>query len=108
MLSRRTLNPDFFENPAFLIYTDFVTDVLTGAGQGLTPTTFKGENQRQFAPFPLYVIARVYSALGGLLAVAAMFAAARRIKGRFAGTHRGLSDGDIAVTGSARPLRHDH
>lgn len=90
MLSKRTLNPDFFENPSFLIYADFVTYALTGAGQGLTPESFRGENQRQFAPFPLYVIGRVYSALGGLLAVAGTYGAARLLGGRFAALCAGL------------------
>lgn len=105
MLLTGKLNPKFFHNPSLLINLNFFTYLLTNSGAGLSlaardPQTVSG---RSFAPFPLYVIGRVYSALGGLLAVAAAYALARRMAGRWAAASAGL------LTAAALPLvQHAH
>lgn len=83
-------NPQFFENPLFLINTNFVSFWLTDAGNGLTHDERLTGNFRNYAPFHLYVIGRVYSALGGILAVAGAYAATRLIAGRYAALLAGL------------------
>jgi len=83
-------NPQFFENPLFLINTNFVTFWLTDSGRGLTHEERLTGNFRNYAPFPLYVIGRVYSALGGILAVAGAYATARLMAGRYAALVAGL------------------
>lgn len=105
MLLTGKLNPKFFHNPSLLINLNFVTYVLTNSGAGLSladrdPRVVSG---RSFAPFPLYVIGRVYSALGGLLAVAGAYALARRMAGRWAAAGAGL------LTAVSLPLvQHAH
>lgn len=89
MLTQRRLNPEFYENPSFLINLDTVTYLLTGWPQR-TPEDLHGVNQRQFAPFPLYVIGRVYSMLGGMLAVAGATATGRLLAGSRAGFAAGI------------------
>jgi 4-amino-4-deoxy-L-arabinose transferase-like glycosyltransferase len=84
MLLTRQYNPKFFHNPSFLNNANFVTFWLTDVGNGLSQEDRKGVNGRSYAPFHLYIIGRTYSALGGILAVAATYAATRRIGGRFA------------------------
>lgn len=90
MVVRRDFEPHFYENPSFLINLDFLTYWITGASGGKLPDDLAEVGQRQYAPFPLYVIGRVYSALGGLLAVAGAYAAARLLGGRFAAAGAGL------------------
>ncbi len=84
------LNPQFFENPSFLINLNFVTFFLTDAGNGLTHEARANLSGRSYAPFHLYLIGRTYSALGGLLAVAAAYALTLRTAGRFAAATVGL------------------
>lgn len=84
------LNPQFFENPSFLINLNFVTFFLTDAGDGLTHESRANLSGRSYAPFHLYVIGRTYSALGGLLAVAAAYALTLRTAGRYAAATVGL------------------
>ncbi len=90
MLLTRQYNPKFFHNPSFLNNVNFVTFWLTDAGNGLSLEDRQGVNGRSYAPFHLYIIGRTYSALGGIIAVAATYAATRRIGGRFAAAIAGL------------------
>jgi hypothetical protein len=90
MLLTRKHNPKFFHNPSFLNNANFVTFWLTNSGAGLSHEDRQGVNGRSYAPFHLYVIGRTYSALGGMVAVAATYATARRIGGRFAAAGAGL------------------
>ncbi|MBK8024110.1 MAG: hypothetical protein IPK19_22435 [Chloroflexi bacterium] len=82
MLVSGQLNSKFFENPSFLINLNFFTDLLTGANVGRSVDTWADWGDRWIASFDLYVVARAYSALGGLIAVAAVYATARRLGGR--------------------------
>ncbi len=79
MAVRGTLNPHFYENPSFLIYLNFFTFKLTNALHDAQPERWADMNNRSYAPFPLYVVGRVYSALGGIITVAAVYAAVRLI-----------------------------
>jgi Dolichyl-phosphate-mannose-protein mannosyltransferase len=90
MLVTRQLNPLYFENPSFLINLNFFTYLFSGEGKGITFASWQGIGEREQAPFRFYVIGRVYSALGGLLAVAAIYALARRIAGKRATLFAGL------------------
>jgi len=90
MLLSRQYNPKFFHNPSFLNNVNFVTFWLTDSGAGLSLEDHEGVNARSHAPFPFYVIGRTYSALGGIVAVAATYAAARRLGGRYAALVAGL------------------
>lgn len=90
MLVLRQFNPQFFHNPSFLINANLVTFALTGAQSGITPEMRVRVDERTYAPFHLYVIGRLYSALGGLLAVAVSYATARMIAGRYAALIAGL------------------
>jgi hypothetical protein len=83
-------NPKYYESPSFIIDVDFIIYLLTGSGNTINRADWEGRNQRQFAPFPAYVIGRVVSALGGIITVAAAYAAARRMGGRFAAAGAGL------------------
>ncbi|MGQ9887444.1 MAG: hypothetical protein ACUVSX_03045 [Aggregatilineales bacterium] len=103
MLVENRLNPKFYHNPSLLIYANYVTFAITGADNGIDPAVRRGLNGRQYAPFHLYVIGRAYSALGGLLAVGATYALARRVGGRFAALVAGL------VAAASLPLvQHAH
>ncbi len=84
------LNPEFFHNPSFLINLNFITYILTNTGQGQLIEEWEGVTARQQAPFPLYTIGRTFSALGGLLAVAGVYATARLISGRYAAVAAGM------------------
>lgn len=90
MLAKGRRSPDFYENPSFLIYLNYATFGLTGACRDVDTSVREGLSGRSYAPFPLYVIGRVYSALGGLLAVAASYALARHLAGRYAAGTAGL------------------
>jgi len=74
MLLTGQLNPKFFHNPSFLINLNLFTYALTGVQNELTWAERDGTGARREAPFYLYLIGRAYSALGGLLAVAATYA----------------------------------
>ncbi len=86
------LNPKFFHNPSLMNNLNFVTFWLTDAGNGLSMADrdLQTVSGRSFAPFHLYVIGRVYSTLGGLLAVAGAYALARQMGGRWAAAASGL------------------
>lgn len=87
MVLRGTLNPGYYVNPTFPTYVMYAHIMLTGAADGLTEEARRGDimSERRYAPFSLYVVGRIHSMLGGLLAVAATFAAGRLIAGRFGG-----------------------
>ncbi|MEO8392756.1 MAG: glycosyltransferase family 39 protein [Chloroflexota bacterium] len=103
MIVSRQLNPGYFENPSFLINLNFFTFLLSGEGKGVTVAEWKGIDEREQAPFRFYVIGRTYSALIGLLAVAAIYGLGRRVAGRRAALFAGLL---VAV---AEPLvQHAH
>lgn len=78
MLAQGRFNPDFYENPSFLINLNWLTYLITGSNPHGNED-IRGENQRQFAPFPFYMVGRVYSMLGGMLAVTGTFACVRGI-----------------------------
>jgi hypothetical protein len=84
------LNPKFFETPSFLLNTSFLLTKLTGADSGYRHEDRVGLNDRYYAPFTVYVVNRVLSALGGLLAVACSYALARYFGGRYAALLTGL------------------
>ena len=77
MLVTRQFNPKFFENPSFLINLNLVTFWVTGTDEGIDHEIRRDQSGRFYAPFHLYIIGRVYSVLGGMLAVASTMALAR-------------------------------
>lgn len=81
---------EFYENPSFLINLSAWTTRLTGAANGLNAADRAGYNDRYYAPFNVYVVNRLYSMLGGLLTVAAVYALARRLAGRWSALVAGL------------------
>lgn len=87
MVLRDTLNPQYYVNPPLPTYVNYLHIVLTGAADGLSDEDRRGDilSERRYAAFSLYVVGRIHSMLGGLLAVAATFAAGRLIAGRFGG-----------------------
>ena len=103
MVVKGRFNPKFFHNPSFLINLNLVTFWITGADKNIAIADREGLSIRQYAPFHLYVIGRFYSALGGLLAVAATYAATRGAGGKFAAFVAGLL---IAV--SLPMVQHSH
>lgn len=86
------LTPGFYENPSSLINLNFITFTLTNSGAGLSHDERQAQmtNFREYSPFPLYTIGRVYSALGGVLAVAAVYAVTRLLANRRAAAAAGL------------------
>jgi hypothetical protein len=87
MLTEGRLNPKFFENPSFLINLNFLTFWLNGEA---IPDDTSTLSERSYASFPLYFIGRMYSALGGLLAVAGAIGLSNRLSGKWAGLAAGL------------------
>jgi hypothetical protein len=103
MAATGQLNPKFFHNPSFLINLNFVAIVFSGAARGLSLEDFQQIGERSISPFPLYVVSRAWSMLGGLLAVAGTYAAARTVAGRRGAAAAGL------VAACALPLvQHAH
>lgn len=92
MLVRGQTYPHFYENPSFLISLNRLTFWLTHSTDNITADRWDTEHlsNRSFAPFPLYIIGRLYSALSSLLAVAAIYATARFMLGRYAALLAGL------------------
>jgi hypothetical protein len=76
-----TLNPKFFENPSFLLNTNYLLTKLTGADVGYFAVDRENKNDRNYAPFSSYVVGRVLSALGGMLTVAGVYAITRTLVG---------------------------
>lgn len=103
MLRGGSVRHGFYENPSFLINLNYVTYALTNSGGDLSPETWRQESQRRIAPFRLYFMARVYSALGGLLVVAAAYGMVQRLSSRFAAAASAL------LAAAAFPLvQHAH
>lgn len=83
-------NFTFYENPSFLVNVSYVLARFSGVQTGLSAADRTGYNERYYAPFTLYVLNRIFSALGGLLTVAATYGIARRIGGARAALVAGL------------------
>lgn len=103
MLFNDTLNPRFFENPSFLINLNLVTFALTGERSTLSWDVRADLNPRRQAPFRLYFIARTWSALAGVLAVAATYGGARVLC-----AHRGALVAALVVAVSLPMMQHAH
>lgn len=99
----RTYNPGFLKYPSLIINTNYVLFGLTGALDGLTLEDRAGHSVRTYAPFELYVFSRLYSVLGGVLVVAAVYATARPWGGHYAAALAGL----LAAT-SYVLVQHSH
>ena len=82
MLHTGEWNPHYYHNPSLNIYSNIGMFALAGARS--LPVVLE-YNDREIAPFPLYVIARYLSALYTLLAVVFVYAAGRLAFGAFAG-----------------------
>lgn len=92
MLVRGWDYPHFYENPSFLINLNRLTFRATGAHEGIIANRWDTErlSNRSFAPFPFYIIGRVYSMLGSMLAVTCVYATARLMVGHYAAFLAGL------------------
>jgi hypothetical protein len=86
MLLTGERNPKFFHNPSFLINTNLVVFWLTGEYNAISWDDRAMLSARRQAPFRLFFTGRVFSALGGVLAVAGVYAAGRALAGHVAGT----------------------
>lgn len=95
-------NPNFFENPSFLINLNLVNMLLTNtsSSEALNRVDIDTVTLRNFATFPMYFVGRVFSALGGMLVVPAVFTAARKLYG----LHAGLASALLATV--VFPLVH--
>lgn len=103
MLLTGELNPKFFHNPSFLINTNLAVFALTGEQQHLSWEGREEIGARRAAPFRLYINGRTFSALGGILAVAATYGAARFL------THRqGARLAALVVALSLPMVQHAH
>ncbi len=69
MVVRDQLDLDY-EYPSFTALSAYLTYRLTDSSAGITPIYRGGVGSRSYAPFPLYVMVRVYSALAGVFTVA--------------------------------------
>ncbi len=78
MVARRDLNPHFFENPSFYIDLNVLLHLLSGDTAQYPPLDPKID-LRQAAPFTVYPMARLLSALAGMLGVAFIYGTARLI-----------------------------
>jgi len=90
MALRNKLNPEFFNYPSFIINTNYVLYRLTGSLDGLSIADRAGRNLRNYAAFPLYVFSRMYSVLGGMIALACAYSVSRIVAGRYAALCAGL------------------
>jgi hypothetical protein len=90
MAVSRYPNPKFYESPSFTVNVNFITYLLTGTGRNIDPAQLSSIAQREVAPFHAYVVGRVHIALSGILLVAAAYATARRLGGRYAAAAAGL------------------
>ncbi len=92
MLVTGDFRTGYLVNPTLLTNLNMATYWLTGAAAEIDHELREGlrDSARQYAPFPLYIIGRVYSALGGVLGVAAVYATARLLAGRYAAAAAGL------------------
>ncbi len=92
-----------YEYPSFTALSAYLTYRLTDASAGIAPADREGVGSRSYAPFPLYVIVRVYSALAGVLTVAGAYALARRLGGWTAAACAGL-----LTAASLTMMQHSH
>ncbi len=90
MAVSRYPNPKFYESPSYTVNVNFLLYLLSGTWSGIDPATLTTVGQRQIAPFPAYVLGRFHIALAGLVVVAAAYATARRLGGRYAAAAAGL------------------
>lgn len=96
------LNPRFFENPSMLIYLNLLTNRISGF-EAPSPEVLAQIDGRSYAMFNQFFAGRVYSILGGLLAVAGAMALARTLMNRRAAFMAGV------LTAVALPLvQHSH
>ena len=107
MLLTRQLNPQYFENPSFLINLNFFTYLLTGEGRGVSYDSFKGIDEREHAPFRFYVIGRMYSASGWTAGGGGALRAGAPGRRTLRRPQRGLAGRGGAAAGAARPLHDD-
>lgn len=103
MAVSRYPNPKFYESPSFTINVNFLMYLLTRTGDDVDPAALSTIGQRQVATFPAYVLGRVHIALAGVLVVAAVYATARRLGGRFAAAASGL-----LTAASMTLVQHSH
>lgn len=90
MVLKRTLTPGYV-NRGLVTTMNATVFWLTGAGSGLSHAADRqGVNSREYAPFVLYVMARVFSGLGGVVSTAAAYALTRRLFTPFAALVAGL------------------
>jgi MFS family permease len=82
MLLKRDWNPHYYHNPPLNIYSNMALFALSGAHKMPHNSEY---NDREIAPFQLYVMARYLSALYSLLTVVLTFAAGRTAFNRRAG-----------------------
>jgi hypothetical protein len=84
MVLKNRRNPGFYEYPSGITYLNYVLIQLTGAVQALDKTVREGANLRTLAPFEFYFFSRMYSVLGGVVAVACAYSIMRHVSGKFA------------------------
>jgi hypothetical protein len=84
MVLKNHRNPGFYEYPSGITYLNYVLIQLTGAMQALDKTIREGANLRTLAPFEFYFFSRMYSVLGGVVAVACAYSIMRHVSGKFA------------------------
>lgn len=90
MALRNRLNPEFFLYPSFIINTNYLLFRLTGSTDGLSLEDRAGYPVITNAPFPLYVMSRIYGVFSGLVMVACAYSVSRILSGRFAALCAGL------------------
>lgn len=105
MLAENHFRTGYLVNPTLLTNLNLITFWATGAARALplddrASIDFIG---RQYAPFNLYIIGRVYSALAGVLTVAGVYATARLLVGR-----RGALAAGLLTAVSYTLVQHAH
>ena len=92
MLAANVFRTGYLINPTLLTNLNLLTFWLSGAAEGIDHEARQQlpDSGRQYAPFHLYVIGRVYSALSGVLGVAAIYATTRLLAGGYAAAAAGL------------------
>ncbi len=103
MLLTGQLNPKFFHNPSLLINTHLAVFWLTGERQRIDWESRAEFSARRHTPFRLYITGRAFSALGGMLAIAGAYSAARLITGRV-----GSAAAGAIVAVSVPMVQHAH
>ncbi|MGJ3237641.1 MAG: ArnT family glycosyltransferase [Anaerolineae bacterium] len=85
-----SLNPEYYINPPLPTYITYLHIQLTGSATGLSHADREGLNEREYAPFWIYFVARVHSALLGVLTVAVTYVLARMMGGRYSALFAGV------------------